>query len=318
MSWTGAVKHLSPAVDAFLAYRASGRGLPDATRAAYAADLAGFQSYLRNQRLSVENPEHITRDHIRGFSAALFKSGLAKSSISRKLAAVRAFFAYLIRVRRITANPCLGIRNPKPEGRRPKLLNVDQTFALLDDTHTPPPQNAQNEAVSARDLALAELLYGSGLRISEALGLNFTDIDPHSGIARVMGKGSKQRLAPLSDSSTRTLQRWMQLRPHLAPPEEAALFVGARGKRLDRRQATRLLAALCKKAGLPVSVSPHSLRHGFATHLLEAGADLRTVQELLGHARLTTTQHYTRLTVEGITRVYDKAHPKARRDDKSR
>jgi integrase/recombinase XerC len=312
MSSTGEPEKPGPTIADFLEYRAARSGRRSATRAAYAVDLAQFQRHLESTNLSAENPRNITRRHIQHFLNSLFKAGLAKSSMARKLAAVRAFFKYLLRLRRIENDPTIGVRNPKQEQRRPRMLNVDQTFALLD---APPRagENAKAAALAARDHALAELLYGSGLRVSEALELNLPNIDPQSGTVRVMGKGAKERLAPLSDTSIHALQRWMRLRPELARPEEAALFVGARGKRLDRRQAVRLIAALCKQAGLPVSVSPHSLRHGFATHLLEAGADLRTVQELLGHARLGTTQRYTRLTLNGVMQVYDRAHPRARR-----
>jgi integrase/recombinase XerC len=238
---------------------------------------------------------------------------MAKSSMSRKLSAVRAFFNYLLRVRRLDNNPCLGVRNPKQEKRHPHVLNVDQTFALLDAAPDASRTKApRGRALAARDAALAELLYGSGLRISEALDLNLPDLELRSGVLRVMGKGANERLAPLSDQSQASLQHWIAARALLAPPEEPALFVGARGKRLDRRQAVRILKELCARAALPAAISPHALRHGFATHLLEAGADLRTVQELLGHARLSTTQRYTQLTLSGLMKVYDQAHPRAR------
>ena len=162
-----------------------------------------------------------------------------------------------------------------------------------------------------RDLALVEMLYGAGLRISEALSLNVKDLDLTAGMARVMGKGSKVRMAPLSETSIVCLQAWLQVRPLLAPAGETALFVGSRGKRLDRRQATRILETLRVEAGLPQHISPHMLRHSFATHLLEGGADLRAVQELLGHARLSTTQRYTHVTLDRLMRVYDRAHPRS-------
>ena len=315
MSLTGGVNTpLSPSIEAFLSYCETRQGQKSATRDAYAVDLAQFQHYLERQGLSPEKPEHILRSHIRQFLASLFKSGLAKSSMARKLAAVRAFFKYLSRMHRLENDPCLGVRNPKQEKRHPHMLNVDQTFALLD---APPGasriKTPEGRALAERDNALAELLYGSGLRISEALDLDLPDLDLRSGVLRVMGKGAKERLAPLSDQSRTKLECWIEARALLAPSEESALFVGARGKRLDRRQAARILKTLCADAALPVSISPHALRHGFATHLLEAGADLRTVQELLGHARLSTTQRYTQLTLSGLVQVYDKTHPRARK-----
>ena len=304
---------LSPSIEAFLSYRQAREGEKSATRNAYAVDLAQFQRYLESQGLSPEKPEHIARRHIQQFLAGLFKAGMAKSSMSRKLAAVRAFFRYLLRVRRLHNDPCLGVRNPKQEKRHPHVLNVDQTFALLDAAPgASRMRDPEGRALAARDAALAELLYGSGLRISEALGLDLPDLDPRSGVLRVMGKGAIERLAPLSDQSQARLQSWIDMRALLAPPEEPALFVGARGKRLNRRQAARILEELCANAALPTAISPHALRHGFATHLLEAGADLRSVQELLGHARLSTTQRYTQITLSGLMNVYDRAHPRAR------
>jgi integrase/recombinase XerC len=319
MSLTGGSnKPLSPSIEAFLGYCEIRQGRKNATRDAYAADLAQFQHYLESQGLSPEKPEHIVRRHIQQFLASLFKAGMAKSSMARKLAATRAFFKYLLRMRRLQHNPCLGVRNPKQEQRHPHMLNVDQTFALLD---APPGasrmQDPRGHALSERDNALAELLYGSGMRISEALDLDLPDLDLRSGVLRVMGKGAKERLAPLSDQSQASLRRWLEARALIAAPEEPALFVGARGKRLDRRQAARILKDLCANAALPVSISPHALRHGFATHMLEAGADVRTVQELLGHARLSTTQRYTQLSLSGLMKVYDQAHPRARAKEKS-
>jgi integrase/recombinase XerC len=316
-STNGADNPLSPSIAAFLSYCRIRQGQKSATRDAYAADLAQFHRYLESQGLSPERPEHVVRRHIQQFLAVLFKSGMAKSSMARKLAAVRAFFKYLVRMRRLQNDPCLGVRNPKLEKRHPHVLNVDQTFALLD---APPNASRIKEprgrALAARDDALAELLYGSGLRISEALDLDVPDLDLRSGVLRVMGKGGKERLAPLSDQSRANFQHWLEARALIARSEEPALFVGARGKRLNRRQAARILKDLCAAAALPVSISPHALRHGFATHLLEAGADLRTVQELLGHARLSTTQRYTQLTLSGLMRVYDQAHPRARAEKK--
>ena len=206
---------------------------------------------------------------------------------------------------------------------------MDQVFSLLDeaavhsgvrpwgdspnapDAPGTPPHESREGAAACRDQALVELLYGSGLRISEALGLNVMDVDPSSGVVRVLGKGGKERLAPLSATSMRTLERWLRTRPLLLPAAsvEQAVFVGNRGGRLDRRQAARILEHLRQEAGLPQHVSPHALRHSFATHLLEGGADLRAVQELLGHARLSTTQRYTHVTLDRLMRVYDRAHP---------
>ncbi len=174
------------------------------------------------------------------------------------------------------------------------------------------PPSEQVQAMRARDICLAELLYGSGLRVSEALSLDAGRLSAETESLRVMGKGGKERLAPLTDTAKTALAAWLSLRPALVPPGERALFVGVRGKRLNRREAQRIIESLCRRAGLPQPVSPHGLRHSFATHLLEAGADLRSVQELMGHARLTTTQRYTHLNLAHLMAVYDKAHPKAK------
>ena len=180
---------------------------------------------------------------------------------------------------------------------------------------------AVREAIWARDLALLELLYGSGLRISEALGLELKATSPSSGFVRVMGKGSKERQVPLSHTSQEALERWIALRPTLMAESgehkpETALFVGNRGSRLNRRQANRILKDFCLQAGLPQVISAHSLRHSFATHLLQGGANMRSVQELLGHSRISTTQRYTHLNLTQLMQVYDKAHPKGDEKEK--
>ena len=238
--------------------------------------------------------------------------------MARKLAAARTFFRYQQRMGRTENNVAAQVRNPKQEQRHPRVLNVDQAFAVLDTpdalavSGSPRISPATGDALAARDHALAELLYGSGLRISEALGLDVTDLRLEEGVARVFGKGARERMSPLSDTSVTALRAWLEQRGTLAPEHEKALFVGARGGRLDRREAMRRIERLCRNAGVE-PVSPHALRHSFATHLLDAGADLRSVQELLGHQRLTTTQRYTRVSLERLMHLYDEAHPRAQK-----
>lgn len=302
----------------FMAHLAVEKGYSDATVQAYARDLHQFESYLQQRSLGLDTPHEITRQVVQGFLAELHRQRMNKSSMGRKLSSLRGFFRFLAKRKLITAIPTDGVRNPKTDTRHPKGLNVDQTFAVLDERRQKTAEAVRNREHPGeqltRDLALAELLYGSGLRISEALGLNVDDVQPASGLVRVMGKGSKERVVPLSDTARQALDAWIRLRPALdATGREKALFLGARGGRLNRRQATRIIEDLCKRAGLPQAVSPHGLRHSFATHLLEAGADMRSVQELLGHARLTTTQRYTHLNLARLVEVYDKAHPKARK-----
>ena len=301
-------------VDAFLVWMEVQKGASPATLKAYGSDLAQLAEFLRGQDADLGKPETVTKRHIQAYLAWLFRLGDAKSSMARKLAATRSYFRFQQRSGAVTENVAAQVRNPRQEKRHPRALNVDETFALLDTEQKPGQpgaESAEAERLLCRDLALAELLYGSGLRISEALSLDMDDVQLASRVLRVMGKGSRQRLAPLSDTSCDSLKSWLDERPLMALPDEPALFVGSRGSRLNRREAARIVERLCRRAGLDFTVSPHSLRHSFATHLLTAGADLRSVQELLGHSRLTTTQRYTQVSLEHLMEAYDKAHPKA-------
>ncbi len=339
-------------VEMFLAHLELEKGYSPATVAAYGQDVLQFEVVLQRYGNTLADPASVGRRQVQQFLADLHRQGMSKTSMGRKLSALRSFFRFCARMRLVSSLPTEGIGNPKAEKRHPDLLNVDQAFAVLavgtEEKKPPaggrapaaePPGkrktretlrqkdspsrtgeedspgsdcDAQGQAVHARDICLAELLYGSGLRISEALSLNAKRISRESEAVRVLGKGGKERLAPLTDSAREALERWLAVRGTLAEAGERALFVGVRGKRLNRREAQRIIEDLCRRAGLPQPVSPHGLRHSFATHLLEAGADLRSVQELMGHARLTTTQRYTHLNLAHLMAVYDKAHPKAR------
>lgn len=315
----------APAV-AFLAWIQLRKGLADATFQAYGRDLQQFEGFLHGHKRTLDTPDTVEREHVRNFVAFLHGQGQAKSSISRKLSAVRALFHYLMQQKKVVTDPTAGVRNPKREQHHPVVLNVDQAFSLLGGlapSTASSPQEASstqaalpalpataNSVIHTRDLALAELLYGGGLRISEATGLDLVDLRLDEGTARVWGKGSKERVSPLGEACVAALRQWLTVRDTLAAGTEQAVFVGVRGKRLNRREGGRIIEQLCTAAGLPQTISPHGLRHSFATHLLEGGADLRTVQELLGHARLATTQRYTHLTLDRLMRVYDKAHPR--------
>lgn len=283
------------------------RGLSEATVRAYGGDLRQFAAFLAGRGRDLGLPNDIDRRDVQSFLAELFRQGEAKSSLSRKLAAVRSFFQYALRARLVSENVAKSVRNPRQEVHQPRVLNVDEVFAVLDaegDMEADPLRHS-------RDRALAELLYGSGLRISEALGLDVDDVQAAAGVVRVMGKGGRERMAPLSDTCLTALRDWLADRALLAARGEQALFVGLRGRRLQRREAARVMDRLAGLAGLSRRFSPHALRHSFATHLLDAGADLRSVQELLGHKRLTTTQRYTQVSLEHLLHVYDAAHPKA-------
>ena len=297
---------------AFLDWISFQKGFSPATLRAYQTDIAQFEDWLATEQLTLAAPENIRKQHVQHYSAILFRAGQSRATIARKLSALRSLFRFCMRTRALPINPAAQVRNPKQQIRHPAVLNVDQVFSLMDEPPAPEKMaSAEDEAEYYRDMALLELLYGSGLRISEALDLDVQDMRLREGAVKVLGKGSKERLAPLSDTSIPALERWLEQRSRLAPAEEPALFVGARGKRLNRRQAARILEARREEVHLPQHVSPHSLRHSFATHLLEGGADLRSVQELLGHAKLSTTQRYTHVTLSQLMRVYDKAHPRS-------
>ncbi len=301
--------------ETFIYYLEIQKGSAAATLAAYTADLRHFEDFLHEINMTLEQASHVQKKHISQYIAFLYKQNMAKSSIARRLASIRAFFRFQIRMQRVTKDPTQGIRNPKQEQKQPKVLGTKHTALLLNAPYENIPANKPHaDALHRRDVALAELLYGSGLRISEALAIDVDRLDTSSGFLRVLGKGNKMRLCPLTDAAIDTLASWVALRPSIALPSERALFVGARGSRLHRRQATKIIEGLCHAAGLATLISPHSLRHSFATHLLEAGADLRTVQELLGHSRLSTTQRYTSVTMEHIKSIYDQAHPFSHKD----
>jgi len=293
----------------FLSHLEIERGYSPATVRAYAADLDQFEAFLSRRSRSLKDFETISREDATAFLAELHRLRLKKSSMARKLSSLRSFFTYLLKNQLLHKNPLAGLRNPRQEQRQPRALNVDQAVAVMEGQVLP-------GAIGLRDLALAEVLYGSGLRVSEALSLSVDDVRTDRGFVRVRGKGNKERLAPLSEAAKERLVEYLRLRQEIAPvpehgPAQEALFVGARGGRLTRREAQRIVARLAASAGIGQDVHPHTLRHSFATHLLQAGADLRSVQEMLGHARLSTTERYTHLDLRHIMEVYDKAHPHA-------
>lgn len=292
-------------VDKFIQWFSMQKSGSQASARAYATDLGQLLEFFTDKGQKQLLLKDIQCNNFDSYIVWLHNMGIGKSSIARKLAATRSFFKYLQRNKYIDANPASHLKNPKQEKRQPHILNVDETFALLDESL---PEND----LGARDIALAELLYGSGLRISEALDLDVDDVRAGQEFVRVMGKGSHERLAPLTDSCREALEAWLVIRHFYALAGEKALFVGAKGKRLNRREGYRIITSLCGRAGLASTVSPHGLRHSFATHMLTAGADLRSVQELLGHKRLATTQKYTHLSLENLVRIYDASHPRAR------
>jgi integrase/recombinase XerC len=239
---------------------------------------------------------------IRAWLAALHARGLAPASVARKLAAVRSCYRFLVRRGVIEGNPAREARSPRQPRRLVSFLPIDEATQLVDG-------KAIGGRSRARDLAILELLYASGLRVSELAGLDLDDVDRGERAVRVLGKGSKERIVPYGGAASRALESWLGERGEARGP----LFTNARGGRLTVRSVHTIVRRSARAAGITRRVSPHTLRHTFATHLLEGGADLRAIQELLGHSRLSTTQRYTHVGAEQLMKVYDRAHPRAQR-----
>jgi site-specific recombinase XerD len=249
--------------------------------------------------------ERVTRDHVRGFLSGMLRHGIQKSSISRKLASLRAFFGYLEKQGLIRNNPTASVTGPKLEKRLPKYLHedeIDRSIRMIDSGSDP----------GMRDRAILELFYGTGMRLSELVGLDIHDADLSGGTVRVLGKGGKQRIMPLGRTAAGALRRYLGIRNRFSPaPRNKALFLNARGERISNRGVQYLVRKTLGKGSEKRQLSPHMLRHSFATHLLDHGADLQAVKELLGHASLSTTQTYTHLTREGLQKIYRQAHPRS-------
>ena len=307
---------LSAQVSAFLEFLATQRNASPHTIAAYRNDLTRFAAFVCQERGDDCDASVVDHLLLRLYLARLSGSsnprqGLyAKSSIGRKLAAIRAFFAWLVRSKQLEVNPAELIATPKREQRLPFHLNIDQTVALVEA----PPHQAGEEEGKNRDTAILELLYSSGLRVSELTNLTIGDVDRAAGMVRVLGKGSKERIVPVGAAALAALERYLAERGSL--DEAAPLFLGSRGGRINRRAVAELVKRWSKAITTFKPVSPHTLRHTFATHLLEAGADLRSIQELLGHSSLSTTQKYTHVGIDRLLEVYDKAHPRAHEQEK--
>jgi len=277
----------------------------------YLSDLAQFHGFLRERELCLDSAGQVdvrkVDIHIvRAFLAALTRDR-KKSSVGRKLAALKGFFRYLIAQKQIEKDPLLLIHSPKQEKPLPTFLSVDDAFQLLGGIKI-------KTGLDVRDLAVLEVFYSTGIRVSELVGLNWADIDIHLGIIRVIGKGSKERIVPIGKVALEALEKNSQeLRKkwNLPCKGQTAVFLNNRGERITTRSVARIVEKHLKQAGIPIKMGPHGLRHSFATHLLNSGADLRVIQELLGHASLSTTQRYTHLNLDQLTAVYDKAHPRA-------
>lgn len=291
-------------VEKFTSYLADERNLSPHTRAAYLRDLAEFGDFLaRHGGAGREQLARVDSFVLRRYLAELHKRN-QRTSIARKLSTLRTFFRYLVREGLLAGNPAEGLATPKLNHYLPKTLSVDEATALME-------RGYNGTLLDLRDRAICELFYSSGLRVSELTGLDVGALDLRENLVRVLGKGRKERIVPVGRKAHEALQSYLDARG--APADQEPLFVNARGGRLTPRSVQRNLKVRLLKAGLIKDISPHALRHSFATHLLDGGADLRAIQELLGHASLSTTQKYTQVSVDQLMAVYDKAHPRSRK-----
>jgi integrase/recombinase XerC len=284
------------------------RRLSPHTSSAYARDIAAFATWCAGSGLAGWSA--LREQDVRAFAAAEHRGGLAPRSIQRRLSAVRTFLGFLIREGVLKSNPSTEVRAPKGAKRLPEAIDVDRMARLLEPSTAA--QTAQS-GLESRDRAILELFYSSGLRLAELVGLDLGDVDLADRTVRVLGKGQKTRIVPVGTEAAAALQTWLRERGNLAAIDERAIFVGKSGRRLGRRAVQLRVGAWAKRHGLDVKVHPHLFRHSFATHLLESSHDLRGVQELLGHANISTTQVYTHLDFQHLASVYDEAHPRARR-----
>ncbi len=298
----------------FAAYLAHNKGYSEHTVRNYVSDVRQFVLYLgeREQACTLEAADEYA---IRGFLSSRFARN-RKASLARKLSALRCFYRFLLLEGKVTSNPAALLAMPKREQMLPNFLSVDDAFRVLEAPD-------DDSFLQARDRAMLELLYGSGLRVSELVGLGVKDVKMDMQVLRVWGKGRKERIVPFGDKSREALKKYLVGREEIlrakrpedakARAEDGPLFLNRSGGRLTARSVARRLDGYVRGLGLPREVSPHALRHSFATHLLDSGADLRAIQELLGHASLATTQRYTHLSLDRIMEVYDRVHPRARR-----
>ena len=292
----------------------AGRGSRN-TVSAYVRDISQFLAFLREDGRA-QGWEAVTPGDLRLFLARCLKLN-QRSTVARKLAGLRRFFGHLMDMGLVDKNPAELVRPPKEPKKLPRRLSVDEAFYLLEAEVKPGPSRRPEEmrlAAKARDLAMLELLYSSGLRVGELVGLDTAHLRLDLDLVRVVhAKGGRERIVPVGSKAVQALEKWLELRGGLLKEgqEQSALFLNLRGKRLTARSVQRMLAERLKSMDLGRSFGPHTLRHAMATHLLEGGSDLRSVQEMLGHKSLGTTQKYTHLTVDHLLKVYDKAHPRA-------
>nr|WP_298725419.1 tyrosine recombinase XerC [uncultured Steroidobacter sp.] len=287
----------------FFSHLSVERRMSPHTDSNYRRDLKRFVAHC--DKNGVTDWSGVDGQHVRAFAAAEHRQGASPRTIQRRLSALRSFYNFLLREGVVKLNPGIEVQAPKAKKRLPATIDVDQMTRLL--------SFRTDEEISVRDKAIMELFYSSGLRLSELVGLDLTDIDLADRTVRVLGKGGKTRVVPVGRYAVEAIGRWLLERTKLADVGNTALFVGQRGDRISPRSVQKQVAAWAKHQGLGVHVHPHMFRHSFATHILESSQNLRGVQELLGHANIATTQIYTHLDFQHLAKIYDAAHPRARK-----
>jgi len=310
-------RSMDEAIKGFDLYMDLERNLSAHTRKNYLGDLNQFKNYLEENsctsKKSQESPwQRVDYLMVRSFLGTLYRGKVKKVTMARKLASLRAFFNYLMRHGDIMTNPLEAVQSPRTEKYIPSVLSVDDIFALLNLPF-------KEDLFGLRDRAILELFYSSGIRLSELTGINEEDMDFPQGLVRIRGKGKKERIVPVGGPAKEAVHNYLmgkrnkEMTENIASSQATPLFVNCRHGRLSTRSVARILNKYVEQSGIQKRVSPHTLRHSFATHLMDAGADLRSIQELLGHKSLSTTQKYTAVSVSRLMDVYDRAHPKARR-----
>lgn len=293
------------AIDGFLRYLRIERNASELTLKSYSEDFNSLFDYLRDRVGDVRSPAELEMSTLRGYVAYLHECDYARTTIARRLACLRSFLKYCQREGLIATNPAKALRTPRTGRKLPHFLTTEQIVTLLE---APP----ATEPEGLRDRALLEVMYSAGLRVAELVGLNLDSWDRYGNVLRVFGKGKKERIAPVGKFAAAALERWLEVRePADVADARQAMFLNRFGTRLTTRSVGRMIEKYLKETGLSLLTSPHTLRHTFATHLLDGGADLRSVQEMLGHKSLTTTQIYTHVSTQRLKDVYETAHPHA-------
>ena len=300
---------MQAAFDGFLRYLRFERHASELTRKSYAEDFASFLDYCQDRLGNIPDPDQMDMTSLRGYLTYLHDCQYQRSTIARRLACLRSFFRYCCREELCQSNPAKALRTPRQGRKLPHYLTTEEVSTLLE---APP----ANDPAGLRDRAILETLYSAGLRVAELVALNLSDWDQDASIIRVRGKGKKERIAPIGSYADRALHRWLEVRktsPKSKRDDLDAVFLNRFGQRLTTRSIGRMIEKYLQLTGLSSKTSPHTLRHSFATHLLDGGADLRSVQELLGHKSLTTTQIYTHVSAARLRETYEAAHPHAHR-----